>query len=149
MRKLNSQNSVPTSDLNSTYNKPGDATFNKTQTLDQSIVSIMQFYNMKKLCSIAFALPKLKLKRTWNMFWAPFRNHYITELYDMLSPFYLKTIEITNRVRYWWGRVPYFNKLGNSALQLLIGWNISATTTYITTTTPTTNLGTASTTTDS
>ena len=48
MRKLNSQNSVPTSDLNSTYNKPGDATFNKTQTLDQSIVSIMQFYNMKK-----------------------------------------------------------------------------------------------------
>merc|ERR1712227_291200 len=37
MRKLNSQNSVPTSDLNSTYNKPGDATFNKTQTLDQSI----------------------------------------------------------------------------------------------------------------
>ena len=51
MRKLNSQNSVPTSDLNSTYNKPGDATFNKTQTLDQSIVSIMQFYNMKKLYS--------------------------------------------------------------------------------------------------
>lgn len=37
MRKLNSQNSAPKSDLNSTYNKPGDVTFNKTQTFDQSI----------------------------------------------------------------------------------------------------------------
>jgi len=37
LRKLNSQNSAPKSDLNSTYNKPGDATFNKTQTFDQSI----------------------------------------------------------------------------------------------------------------
>ena len=43
LRKLNSQNSAPKSDLNSTYNKPGDATFNKTQTFDQSIVSDFHF----------------------------------------------------------------------------------------------------------